>query len=222
MPTSSAGTGTWTIKASGSDIWSVFDNFRYEYQPFPADPANAPNGDGTVSARVVSQTGYIDGYVKTGVMIRQGGTDPQAPYFGVFATPSNGVIVQWRPAEGAPTNQLLANPAGGNSNLPAVTPVYVLAERYTNTTTGVVYYSGFSLVRRRPLDLDPRIDGGPDPDRAAHLGHRHRLPQRRRLHGGHRGQPGPVRWGVHSRRGSAPTDGAAATSGAPCPRARTA
>ena len=143
-PTSSAGTGTWTIKASGSDIWSVFDNYRYEYQPFPADPANAPNGDGTVSARVVSQTGYVDGYVKTGVMIRQGSTDPQAPYFGVFATPSNGVIVQWRPSEGAQTNQLLANPAGGNSTLPAVTPVYVLAERYTNTTTGVVYYSGFT------------------------------------------------------------------------------
>ena len=93
---------------------------------------------------MVSQTGYVDGYVKTGVMIRQGSTDPQAPYFGVFATPSNGVIVQWRPSEGAQTNQLLANPAGGNSTLPAVTPVYVLAERYTNTTTGVVYYSGFT------------------------------------------------------------------------------
>ncbi len=143
-PTSNSGTGTWTIKASGSDIWSVFDNFRYEYQPFPADPANAPNGDGTVSARVVSQTGYTDGYVKSGVMIRQGSTDPEAPYFGVFATPANGVIVQWRPSEGALTNQLLANPAGGGSNLPAVTPVYVLAERYTNTTTGVVYYSGFT------------------------------------------------------------------------------
>ena len=144
MPTSNSGVGTWTIKASGSDIWSVFDNYRYEYEPFPADPANAPNGDGTVSARVVSQTGYTDGFTKTGVMIRQGGTDPQAPYFGVFATPANGVIVQWRPTEGAQTNQLLANPAGGSSNLPPVTPVYVLAERYTNTTTGVVYYAGFT------------------------------------------------------------------------------
>ncbi len=143
-PTSNAGTGTWTIRASGSDIWSVFDNYRYEYEPFPNDPANAPNGDGTVSARVVSQTGYTDGYTKTGVMIRQGSTDPQAPYYGVFATPANGVIVQWRTAEGALTNQLLANPAGGNSNLPAVTPVYVLAERFTNTTTGVVYYAGFT------------------------------------------------------------------------------
>ena len=47
-PTSDAGTGSWTIRASGSDIWSVFDNYRYAFEDFPADPANAPNGDGTV------------------------------------------------------------------------------------------------------------------------------------------------------------------------------
>jgi outer membrane protein assembly factor BamB len=144
MPSSQAGDGTWTIQGSGSDIWTVFDNFRYMYEPFPDDPANSPNGDGTVSARVVSQKGYTDPWVKTGVMIRgQGGSDPQAPYYGVFVTPSNGVIVQWRPSEGALTNQLLANPAA-NSNLPPVTPIWVLAERYTNTTTGVVYYAGFT------------------------------------------------------------------------------
>jgi outer membrane protein assembly factor BamB len=144
-PTSPAATGTWTINGSGSDIWSVYDNFRYEYENFPNDPANSPNGDGTVSARVVSQTGTTDPWAKTGVMIRgQNGSDPQAPYFGVFVTPANGVVVQWRPSEGAQTNQLLANPSGGGSTLPAVTPIWVLAERYTNTTTGVVYYAAFS------------------------------------------------------------------------------
>ena len=144
-PTSPSTTGVWTIQGSGSDIWSVYDNFRYEYENFPDDPANSPNGDGTVSARVVSQTGAVDPWAKTGVMIRgQGGSDPQAPYYGVFVTPGNGVVVQWRTAEAAQTNQLLANPAGGNSNLPPVTPMYVLAERYTDTTTGVVYYAGFT------------------------------------------------------------------------------
>ena len=49
-PTSPASTGVWTIQASGSDMWSVFDNFRYEYENFPDDPDNSPNGDGTVSA----------------------------------------------------------------------------------------------------------------------------------------------------------------------------
>ena len=143
-PTSPSAVGVWTIQASGSDLWSVFDNFRYEYENFPDDPANSPNGDGTVSARVVSQTGG-DPWIKTGVMIRgQGGPDPQAPYYGVFATPGNGVIVQYRSTEAGQTNQVLANPAGGNSTLAPVTPIWVLAERYTDTTTGVVYYSGFT------------------------------------------------------------------------------
>ncbi len=144
-PTSPAATGVWTIQASGSDLWSVFDNFRYEYENFPDDPANSPNGDGTVSARVVSQNPTTDPWVKTGVMIRgQNGSDPQAPYYGVFVTPGNGVIVQYRSAEAAQTNQILANPAGGNGTLSPVTPLWVLAERYTDTATGVVYYSGFT------------------------------------------------------------------------------
>jgi hypothetical protein len=148
-PTSPSTTGVWTIQGSGSDIWSVYDNFRYEYENFPDDPANSPNGDGTVSARVVSQAAYgkgtLDPWSKTGVMIRgQGGSDPQSPYYGVFVTPGNGVTVQWRTAEAGETNQLLENPAAGSSTLPAVTPLWVLAERYTNTTTGVVYYAGFT------------------------------------------------------------------------------
>ncbi len=144
-PTSPSTTGVWTIKASGSDIWSVYDNFRYEYQNFPDDPANSPNGDGSVSARVVSQAGTPDPYTKTGVMIRgQNGGDPEAPYYGVFVTPGNGVIVQWRNAEGALSNQLAANPASGSSNLPPVTPIWVLAERYTDPNTGTVYYAGFT------------------------------------------------------------------------------
>jgi outer membrane protein assembly factor BamB len=144
-PTSPSPVGVWTIQGSGSDIWSVYDNFRYEYQSFPNDPANSPNGDGTVSARVVSQAGAVDPWAKTGVMIRgQNGSDPQAPYYGVFVTPGNGVDVQFRASEGAQTNQVLANPAGGNSNLPPVTPIWVMAERFTNTTTGVVYYAGFT------------------------------------------------------------------------------
>ena len=145
QPTQPAATGVWKIQGSGSDIWSVYDNFRYMYENFPDDPANSPNGDGTVSARVVSQTGTTDPWAKTGVMIRgQNGSDPQAPYYGVFVTPGNGVVVQWRPAEAAQTNQLLANPAGGNSNLSPVTPVWVMAQRYTNTTTGIVYYAAFT------------------------------------------------------------------------------
>ena len=146
QPETPASTGVWTIEGGGSDIWSTFDNFRYAYQNFPNDPVNSVNGDGTVSVRVVSQTNpNTDGWIKTGVMIRgQNGTDPQAPYYGVFVSSGNGIVVQWRTAEGALSNQLLATPGAGASTIPPVTPQYVLAERYTNPGTGIVYYAGFT------------------------------------------------------------------------------
>ena len=121
--------GAWTIQASG-DIWSVYDEFRYIYRPFPGDS----NGDGSISARVNSQSGGGP-WMRSGVMIRAG-TDPQAPYYGVFATPSNGVIVQWRTAQAVQTKQLVG-PA-------TTTPVWVKAVRYTDTTHNVAYYTGYS------------------------------------------------------------------------------
>jgi outer membrane protein assembly factor BamB len=124
--------GTWTMQASG-DIWSVYDEFRYAYQSFPGD-ASAPNGDGTFSARVVSQANGGP-WMRSGVMIRSG-TDPQAPYYGVFATPQHGVIVQWRGSQAGQTSQLVG-PA-------ATAPVWVEASRYTNTANGVVYYSAYT------------------------------------------------------------------------------
>jgi outer membrane protein assembly factor BamB len=124
------GNGTWTIQASG-DIWSVYDEFRYAYQSFPGS-SGAPNGDGTFSARVVSQASGGP-WTRSGVMIRSG-TDPQAPYYGVFATPQHGVIVQWRGSQAAQTSQLVG-PA-------ATTPVWVEASRYT--VNGVAYYSAYT------------------------------------------------------------------------------
>jgi len=124
--------GTWTVQASG-DIWSVYDEFRYAYQNFPGS-GGAANGDGTFSARVVSQAN-VGPWTRSGVMIRSG-TDPQAPYYGVFATPQHGVVVQWRGSQAALTSQVVG---------PATTaPVWVKASRYTDTAHGVVYYSAYS------------------------------------------------------------------------------
>ena len=124
--------GTWTIQASG-DIWSVYDEFRYAYQSFPSS-GGAANGDGTFSARVVSQAN-VGPWTRSGVMIRSG-TDPQAPYYGVFATPQHGVVVQWRGSQAGTTSQVVG---------PATTaPVWVEASRYTDTAHGVVYYSAYS------------------------------------------------------------------------------
>jgi hypothetical protein len=74
--------------------------------------------------------------MKTGVMIRSSATDPQAPYYGVFVTPGNGVAVQWRSAEGNQSNQVMDAAA-------PITPVWLLASRFTDTLTGIVYYSAY-------------------------------------------------------------------------------
>jgi hypothetical protein len=123
--------GNWTLQASG-DIWSVYDEFRYAYQSFPAS-GNA-NGDGSVSVHVDSQSGGGP-WMRSGVMIRSG-TDPSAPYYGVFATPSNGVILQYRPSQAAQTKQLVLSATA--------TPVYVEASRYTDTVHNVTYYSAWT------------------------------------------------------------------------------
>jgi hypothetical protein len=88
--------GTWTIRGGGGDIWNQGDQFHYAYLGLP--------GDGTISGRVVSQ-GSTNTWAKAGLMIR-GGTDTLAPYYAVLVTPANGVIVQWRDAQGNPSSQV--------------------------------------------------------------------------------------------------------------------
>ena len=114
----------------------MYDSFRFISQSFPQDPANSAHGDGTVSARIVSQANPGGPWMKTGVMIRSSASDPQAPYYGVYITPSNGLVVQWRSAEAGTAIQV------PDSDAPA-TPVYVLASRYTDIARGIVYYSAY-------------------------------------------------------------------------------
>src|SRR6202035_5220919 len=112
---------TWTMQSSG-DIWDVYDTMRLIWQPM--------SGDGTVSARILSQQNPADGWAKSGVMIRggtPGATDPSAPYYGVFLTPSNGLAVQWRPSESALTSQLVYAIPGGTA-----APIYLMVARFTD------------------------------------------------------------------------------------------
>jgi hypothetical protein len=127
--------GTWTMQASGT-IFDVYDTYRFAYQNFPNAPANSANGDGTVSARVLSQTGGT-GWMRSGVMIRSG-VNPQAPYYGVFVTPQNGVVVQWRSTKAGPVTEDLVPPTTTTA------PLWVLASRYTDTVHNVVYYSAYT------------------------------------------------------------------------------
>jgi len=130
------GTPTWQVAASGADIWGTYDNFRFMSAPFPLDPENSANGDGTVSARVVSQTNVGGDWMKSGVMIRSG-RDPAAPYYAAFVTPGHGVIIQWRPTKAAQTEQVRGPATAGP-------PVWLLLSRYTDTAHNKVYYSAYT------------------------------------------------------------------------------
>ena len=79
--------GTWTVQGGGGDISSTSDSFRFI--------SESQETDGTVSADVVSQSD-TNPYAKSGVMVRVSTSDTSA-YYGVFVTPANGILVQYRP-----------------------------------------------------------------------------------------------------------------------------
>jgi Protein of unknown function (DUF1349) len=108
--------GIWTVTSGGGDIWSNYDQFRFISQNL--------NGDGSISARLNSQTN-TGGWAKAGVMMRLS-NDPGAPYYGVFATPSNGIVVQWRTTQSATTAQIGKTGAA---------PVYLKAVRAGDSFT---------------------------------------------------------------------------------------
>ncbi len=116
--------GQWTMNAGGSDIWIDYDLFRFAYQTLQAD--------GTVSARVVSEGGGE--WQKAGVMLRFS-TDPGSPYYAAFLTPLHGIVIQFRTALGAQTNQLL---------VPGTAPAYLEIGRSTDPRTGSQYYTTYS------------------------------------------------------------------------------
>lgn len=126
---------TLAVSAGGSDMWGTYDNFRFTSEPFPPS-ANSSNGDGTMSARVVSQTNPGGPWMKSGVMIRSG-VDPSAPYYAAFVTPAHGVIVQWRPTQAAQTQQVQGPSA-------ASAPVWLLISRYSDVIHHKVYYSAYT------------------------------------------------------------------------------
>ena len=82
--------GTWTVKGSGSDIWSTQDTFNYNY--------TTVTGDNTIIARVggLTGTGTLSPNAKAGIMFRDTtvgnvATATSASYVMVDVTPVNGI-----------------------------------------------------------------------------------------------------------------------------------
>jgi len=117
-------TGTFTILASGSDIWDTADSFHFVYQPL--------SGDGTLVARVMT-LGDTDPWAKAGVMIRETLSAGSTQAMTVI-TPGNGSAFQRRTASG-----------GGSTHTPGPfvsAPYWVRISRSGATFTGSVSADG--------------------------------------------------------------------------------
>lgn len=116
--------GVWTVQGGGGDIWDVADSFRLAWRPITAD--------GNVSAQVSSQT-PSNPWAKAGVMIRKD-TTAGSPFYGIFLTPANGIVVESRAAAGALTQQRAAMAGAG--------PVYLRVTRTGTTFTAETSANG--------------------------------------------------------------------------------
>jgi hypothetical protein len=95
-------TAIYTVRGGGADIWGTSDQFQFASQGLA--------GDGTLSARVTSQTN-TNAWAKAGVMIRAS-TAANSAFAAVVVTPSNGTRLQYRTATGAGAVDV----AAGNAN----------------------------------------------------------------------------------------------------------
>jgi hypothetical protein len=125
------GNGTFTMSASGTDVWNNGDQFRFAYKSL--------NGDGSIVARVDSIVN-TNVWAKGGVMIRQsidpGSTHAFMPITAGGSGAGNGASFQRRlTAAGASTNDDNAAPA-------VAAPYWVKVERKGNSFTGSISADG--------------------------------------------------------------------------------
>ena len=90
--------GTYTMTATGVDIWDAADEFHFAYKEL--------SGAGTIIAKVESVEN-TDPFAKAGVMIRDT-LEPGSRNAALFITPENGVRFQYRTTAGMSTGRTFA------------------------------------------------------------------------------------------------------------------
>jgi hypothetical protein len=134
--------GTWTVQGGGVDIWGTSDQFHFVSQSLP--------GDGTLSARVVSQSN-TDQWAKAGVMLRQS-SDPNSAYYAVEMTPSNGILVQYRSSAGAS--------ALGPTGVSGTPPAYIRVSRSGSTFSAYTSSDGMNWTLVGGSTVTMSVSGG--------------------------------------------------------------
>jgi hypothetical protein len=120
--------GTYTLTASGSDIWDPSDHFQYDYKSL--------TGDGTIIARVVNPEVAPDFWTKAGLMFRSDLTATSANDFMMY-TPNTGhqePIQQWRDVAGGASGDTGNHGTATTPNVPV--PIWLRMDRVGNTFTG--------------------------------------------------------------------------------------
>jgi hypothetical protein len=119
--------GTYTLTASGSDIWGTADHMQYVYMPLV--------GDGTIVARLDSASAP-DYWTKAGLMIRDSLTAGAANDF-MLDTPNPShqePVMQFRDTDGGQTADTDNHGTSTTPNVP--TPIWLKLVRSGNTFTG--------------------------------------------------------------------------------------
>jgi hypothetical protein len=136
--------GKITLTGDGTDIWNNDDQFTFAYKTL--------NGDGSMTARVVSIGPGSNTWAKAGVMIRDsldGGSTHAMMVMTANSdgTAGNGASFQWRPA---------ANGASSNSDSAAVVkpPYWVKIDRLGDNLSGSYSADGKTW---RPLGIPQTI-----------------------------------------------------------------
>jgi glucose/arabinose dehydrogenase/regulation of enolase protein 1 (concanavalin A-like superfamily) len=126
--TASYSNGTFTLSASGHDIWGTSDAFRFIYQPI--------SGNVDIRARVTGMTNTHP-WAKTGVMIRET-LSSNSKHAMVVVTPGNGVAFQRRTSTGGSSAHTAATGAA---------PYWVRLVRNGNTFTAYRSSNGTSWTQ---------------------------------------------------------------------------
>lgn len=121
--------GTFTVNASGADVFDFADEFRYVYQQY--------SGNVTVTVRVNSLTN-TNAWAKAGVMVRET-LNANSSNAAMLLTPSNGFNFQYRNGTGA------GSTAGGSGS--GAIPNWVRITRSGNTLTGFSSTNGTSWTQ---------------------------------------------------------------------------
>jgi len=117
-------TGTYTVQASGSDIWDTADHFHYLYRPL--------TGNGEIIARLASISNQ-DFWTKGGLMIRDNLTagSPNAFMFGTSSPDHEEPVFQWRDTQGGGSADF-----GNHINHLQAAPVWLRLTRTGNSFSG--------------------------------------------------------------------------------------